>query len=329
MEQEFYRLSKLFQMQKNVSDQFTIFGAGSIGSLFAAKLALVGNRVTVIAREAHVRQIAARGLDLQTYHGQHLRIPLDAKTQLDKSTLLDQIIVSTKAYDNKTAYREICNVIDPQNAQQIKLILLQNGVGNENPYEQLFPQQNIYRLLTTEAAILESPGQVIHTGGGQTILVRRDSVCNSYETWLAKTFSSSGLPCQVSTDFEKSIWTKLLINIPINPLGAIYRVKNGQLLQRREIYCRFEKLIIESISVLEAKSIKTAFKNPLEEIKEIVRKTANNKCSMLRDLEQGKPTEIDYINGVIIALAKEIGMQVEENTRVVRQVKALERPKIV
>jgi len=50
---------------------------------------------------------------------------------------------------------------------------------------------------------------------------------------------------------------------------------------------------------------------------------------MLRDLEQGKPTEIDYINGVIIALAKEIGMQVEENTRVVRQVKALERPKIV
>ncbi len=315
-------------MLRNVSDQFTVFGAGSIGSLFAGKLALAGNRVTVIAREAHVRQIAARGLDLQTFHGQHIRIPLDAKIQLDKSTLLNQIIVSTKAYDNKTASREIYNALDPQNSQKIKLILLQNGVSNENPYEQLFPPQNIYRLLTTEAAFLKSPGQVIHTGEGQTILVRRDSVSDSYETWLAKTFTSSGLPCQVSTDFEKSVWTKLLINIPINPLGAIYRVNNGQLLQRREIYRRFEKLINESIAVLEAKSIKTAFKDPLEEIKEIVRKTANNKCSMLRDLEQGKPTEIDYINGVIIALAKEIGLQVAENSRVVRQIKALERSKI-
>ncbi|MFX0195050.1 MAG: ketopantoate reductase family protein [Candidatus Hodarchaeota archaeon] len=316
-------------MLKNESDQFTIFGAGSIGLLFAAKLALAGNKVTVIARETHVRQIVAKGLGLQTFTGESLNIPLEAKTQLDKSTPLDQIIISTKAYDNETACNAIKNILNPKKTQRVKLILLQNGVGNEKPYEQFFPQQNIYRLLTTEAALLENPGQVVHTGEGQTILVRRDSGSGSYETHLSKMLTSSGLPCQVSTDFEKSIWTKLLINIPINPLGAIYRVNNGQLLQRKEILRRFEKLVNESITVLAAKSIKTTFKNPLEEIKEVVKKTANNKCSMLRDLEQGKLTEIDYINGAIIALARELGIQVEENTRVVRQVKALEQLKII
>lgn len=324
----FYRLLKLFQMSRKENAQFTIFGAGSIGSLFAAKLALAGNRVTIIAREAHVRQIITKGLELQTFQGENFCIPLGAKTHLNKSTPLDQVIISTKAYDNKTACSAIKDILDAKNSQRIKLILLQNGVGNEKPYEQFFPHQNIYRLLTTEAALLESPGRVIHTGEGQTILVRRDNGGGSYEKRLAKIFTSSGLPCEVSTNFEKSIWTKLLINIPINPLGAIYQVKNGQLLQQREIRCRFEKLVNEAINVLKAKSIKTTFKDPLEEIKEVVRKTANNKCSMLRDLEQGKLTEIDYINGAIIALARELGIQVEENIRVVRQVKALEHLKI-
>jgi len=316
---------KLFQMLRNEKAHFTIFGAGSIGSFFAAKLALAGNKVTAIAREEHARQIAAQGLTLHSCHGEIIHIPLEVKGKIDANMPLSQVIISTKAYDNEKACSEIRNVLDSQDIPQIKIILLQNGVGNEKPYEQIFLKQNIYRLLTTEAATLRRPGQVVHTGKGKSILVRRDSGSNGYERWLAEVLTSSGLQCQMSIDFEKSVWTKLLINVPINPLGAIYRVTNGQLLQQKKILHRFEKLVTESITILDAKPIKTAFKDPLEEIKDVARKTANNKSSMLRDLERGKLTEIDYINGAIIALANELGMHAKENIQAVRQVKALER----
>ena len=309
----------------NRNAQFTIFGAGSIGSLFAAKLALAKNKVTVIARDEHAQQIVSKGLSLRSFQGEHIRVPLDAKTQLDETTSMKQIIISTKAYDNETACSEIYNILEPRDKHQIKLILLQNGIGNETPYEQFFPKSNIYRLLTTEAAILVKPGYVVQTGEGKTILTRRDSGIGEYSRWLAEVLTSSGLQCNVSTDFEKSVWTKLLINASINPLGAIYRVKNGELLKRREILQRFENLVTESVKFLDAMSIKTTFIDPFEEIKDVARKTANNKSSMLQDLERGKRTEIEYINGAIVALGEELGMQAKENSEVVREVKALEQ----
>jgi len=303
---------------------FTIFGAGSIGSLFAAKLALAGNHVTLFTRDEVARQISRYGLVLQTKQGTLQNVTIDTKFEFEARFLSSNLIIATKAYDNEA----VCNIIKPyintNNKPRFKIILLQNGVGNENIYEQLFPRHNIYRLLTSEAASLLKPGHVAYTGTGKTIFVRRDSQSGNYEKWFAEVLTRSGLPCQVSTNFTESVWTKAVINAPINSLGAIYQVKNGQLLQTREILNRFEQIITESINILETKPIKTTLLNPLEEIKDVARNTAENKSSMLQDLERGKPTEIDYINGAIVALAKELKLDAKENIQTVKQIKELE-----
>jgi len=314
-------------MINNDNQQYTIFGAGSIGSLFAAKLAFAGYKVLVIARNKHVQQITTRGLGLQSLQGDICYIFLNAKTRLefDVSIPLDHIVVATKAYDNEMACRVIDSILSPQYRQSIRIFLLQNGVGNEAPYEQIFPRQNLYRLLTTEAALLIRPGLVAHTGKGLTHLVKKEGKFDSFGTKFVEALSQAGIPCHMTPEYEQRVWTKLIINAAINPLGAIYKVKNGQILQQNEILQRFEKLVKESMAILDAKPIKTSFKDPLDEIKDVIRKTANNKSSMFQDLERGKPTEIDYINGAIINLAEELGLPAKENHRTIQQIKNLEQ----
>ncbi len=311
-------------MIRNEREHFTIFGAGSIGSLFAAKLALAGNHVTLFTRKGIARHIRRFGLTLQTNQGSLQNVTVDTQFEFEARFLRSNLIIATKAYDNEA----VCNIIKPylntKNKSHFKIILLQNGVGNEHIYEQVFQRQNIYRLLTSEASSLLKPGHVVYTGTGKTILVRRDSLSDNYAEWLVEVLTTAGLPCQVSTNFTESIWTKAVINAPINSLGAIYQVKNGQLLQTREILNRFEQIITESINILKMKPIKTILQNPIKEIKDVARNTAENKSSMLQDLERGKPTEIDYINGAIVALAKELKMDATENIQTVKQIKTLE-----
>lgn len=69
------------------------------------------------------------------------------------------------------------------------------------------------------------------------------------------------------------------------------------------------------MAILDAKPNATSFENPLEEIKDVIRKTANNKSSLFQDLERGKYTDIDYINDTIVKLSEDLGLPAKENRR--------------
>jgi 2-dehydropantoate 2-reductase len=110
------------------------------------------------------------------------------------------------------------------------------------------------------------------------------------------------------------LWKKLAVNAVINPLTAILRVPNGELLHRPPL----DPLIAEIVE--EVWRVAARHKIPLptppelaEEVRRVCRGTASNRSSMLRDVEEGRPTEIDSINGAVVRLGRERGALVPAN----------------
>jgi 2-dehydropantoate 2-reductase len=124
----------------------------------------------------------------------------------------------------------------------------------------------------------------------------------------AELLTAAGLSTTVVRDIEERVWEKAIINAAINPLTALWRVPNGQLLntpEQREVAGR---LAHEAHAVAIAKGMHLVFDDPMAAVAAICNVSATNRSSMLQDVERGRPTEIDSINGVIVNEGRRLGV---------------------
>jgi 2-dehydropantoate 2-reductase len=121
------------------------------------------------------------------------------------------------------------------------------------------------------------------------------------------------------------IWGKLVINSAINPLTALLRVKNGELLERPSAREMMGTLARETAQIAEAEKIKLPFEDPVIAAEEVAHKTADNHSSMLQDVLRGAPTEIDAICGAIVKIGHKHGVSTPVNWACWQLVKAINR----
>ena len=121
-----------------------------------------------------------------------------------------------------------------------------------------------------------------------------------------------------------AIWTKMLANVAINALTAITGLYNGELLELEETKAVMLKAVDEAVAVAKAMGIKLLVDDPHEFVLGIARATATNKSSMLQDVERGRRTEIDAINGMIVHYGRELGIPTPVNEVLVAAVKGIE-----
>ena len=114
-----------------------------------------------------------------------------------------------------------------------------------------------------------------------------------------------------------------MVNAAINPLTALWRVPNGALLASADRRWLLARLVEEAANVARARGLVLPFEDPVAYTEGVCRSTAANRSSMLQDVERGRPTEIDSINGIIIAEGKRLGVHVGVNEVVWRLVRAL------
>ncbi len=229
-----------------------IIGAGAIGSLFGGYLAGVkSNRYSIdvvfFCRKAHAEVINQKGLkifidrDVKEIRG--IKAFKDEKffekqIEKDSSFGFDFLFLTTKAYDIKSVVVQYNKLIEKSRW----LIILQNGIGNEDIVIQHCPKSKIIRALTTNGAILNAPGELIHTGFGLTkmgfpflgdleIKARQDSKSNIRISFLRDLLNKAGLETVIVEDIVKECWEKVFINIGINAIGALTRLSNGKLLK--------------------------------------------------------------------------------------------------
>ena len=284
-----------------------ILGAGAIGCLWAAYWRQMGAEVTLIT---HTPRDTDR-LTL-TYKGgeTHYRVnTLTAEQLIDSNHCIDYLLVTTKAQHTVDALLHV----QPQLGSQATIAILQNGMASVEA-KQRFSEYNIYTAITTDGAYRRAPMDVVHAGRGNTFVD-----CDPHTAGLLP----SGLSIQACDDIDRRQWQKLAINCAINGLTAVYRCKNGQLLENPEAMQGLRALC-EEISAIAIAAGQAAAINELEaRVIETLTTTADNYSSMYQDIAHHRETEIDYLNGYLVAVAQQQGISCENNLKLIEQVKAL------
>jgi 2-dehydropantoate 2-reductase len=127
----------------------------------------------------------------------------------------------------------------------------------------------------------------------------------------------------VVDNIQSLVWGKLVVSSALNPLTALLRIKNGEILESPQAMVLMGKLAQETAKVAKAMGISLPFTNPERAVEEVARRTGENLSSMLQDVLRGMPTEIDAINGAVIQIAKNKNLQVPVNQTMWSLIKAI------
>jgi 2-dehydropantoate 2-reductase len=181
--------------------------------------------------------------------------------------------------------------------------------------------------VTAQGANLVSPGHVIHAGSGLTRIGFLKSAGFGTSLQLAQVcnlLNACGMETAIVDGILNYVWSKLLINAGINALTAIHQCPNGKLLESDDMVAKLTAAVKEGEAVAQAMGIILP-EDPLAMTIDVCKKTARNISSMLQDVRNSRPTEIDSINGEIVAAGKTHNVPVPVNEELVRQIKTIEK----
>ena len=288
-----------------------VFGAGAIGSLYAAKLS-AHHTVTVIARPGHAEAIARDGLRVIGRESFTSRLHAAAFVgALPPDTL---VLLTTKVNDNRQAAAALAAVVQDDTI----VLCVQNGLGSEEVVKDAIGGRClVLRAITQFGAIFREPGVVDFKVAGHTLIE-----AGPRSQGVADLLTASGLDGRVSSAIRTEIWRKLIFNCVINPITAIVGSEVGGIADPR--LDPLKRLVIdECLQVGAADGVR--FDEDFVQTITDVFGGSRNVASMRQDLLKRKPTEIDFMNGAVVALGRQHGIDCPVNAALVAIVKAMER----
>ena len=297
--------------------RFLVFGAGAVGSVFAARLA-ARHPVAVVARGARLAQIARDGIRVEGETEAAIRPPAAPLARELADFRPDYVLVTVKAHATRAAVPSL----EPLGRRLVR-VSLQNGLGNEEALAAGgYP---VIAAVSNNGATLRESGRVFHAGLGEVILSGFEAVSDPQVGRLARCLSEAGFPVERVPDIRKPLWDKTILNAAVNPVTALLGLRTGQLLRDPGTERLLRMLVREAVAVARAEGVPTSESEIWDLIRRIVARTAGNKTSMLQDLERGARTEIEAMNGAIVARGAEHGIETPWNRLMLRLVRARER----
>jgi 2-dehydropantoate 2-reductase len=293
-----------------------VLGTGALGCVFAARLAAVAETWMLGSWAEGIAAVRARGVVV--HEGDSTwRAPVSAVDDPAQAPQADLALVLTKSYQTPRAAQWARAVL----ARGGLALTLQNGLDNVPRLAEVLGTERVIAGITFEGATLLGPGEVRHAGRGLTCLGAPPESGQGVHSWT-DLLRRAGFDAQAAPHIDGLLWGKAVVNAAINPLTALWRVTNGDLLsgERRELLAA---LVDEAASVAGACGINLPYDDAVRRAEEVCRATAGNRSSMLQDVERGRRTEIDSINGVIVAAGRRQGVSAPLNDLVWRLVRAL------
>jgi len=298
-----------------------IVGPGAMGCLFAGLLIESGHDVWLLDKNPQrAKKLSQTGLHLEGIGGRRV-VELKATSNPYDVVTPDSVFIWAKAYDTLNAVK----MVQPIFSNHTQVISLQNGLGNLETIAQVVEPEKIIGGITSHGATLIDVGHIRHEGKGDTIIGRINRRIDDDLLKIANLLSEAKIKTKVSSDIEGTIWSKLIINAAINPLTAITRLKNGQLLASEETRRLLDLVVEESGKIVKQAGISLAYSNIKDKAYDVCKMTAQNTSSMLQDILRGKRTEIDSINGAIVEKAKELNIDSPVNEILTGLIKTLEK----
>jgi 2-dehydropantoate 2-reductase len=298
--------------------KIAVVGAGAVGGYFGGLLARAGAPVVMIGRPAFVEAVRENGLFLDTLHFQE-SVRVEASTELSAARGAEIVLFCVKTTDNAATARALAPLLTPG----ALVLSLQNGVDN---VEQIGAAAGIAALpaVVYVAASVPEPGRVKHVGRGDLVI----GPPNETTERVAALFSHANVPCRISQNIEGELWTKLIWNCALNAVSALGRAKYGQVSRSADAWKVVETAVYEVLAVARAANIhppgledpKAALAGALK----IATQMAEALSSTAQDLNRGKRTEIDSLNGYVARRGAELGVPTPVNHTLYALVKLAE-----
>lgn len=299
-----------------------IVGAGSLGCLFAAILTEGGADILLYdLNQKKVEHINKRGILVRDINGEERRVAVKAISDLAEATEIELILILVKSYNTNLVAQNIAKHYHPE----MKILTLQNGLGNVEIIRTHIPEGKVFAGVTYQGAMTLDWGYVYHTGNGLTIIAPCENGELPISMDLARFFNNFGVSAGATSDFDAISWKKLVVNSAINPVSAIHHMKNGDLPKDPDAVRDMASLVVEGVTVAQKVGVPLNYGEMWGTVLETCRETAENKSSMLVDIESARQTEIEAINGSIIRIGEKYGLDTPTNTAVFRKVMAMQR----
>jgi len=299
--------------------KIAVIGAGSIGGLVGAKLALAGEAVTFIVRGANLKTIRERGFTLIGADGSRQEVRnLQATDDYAQAGVQDVVILAMKAHQVQDVLDRLPQLLGPDTL----VVPMQNGIPywyfdhhggalagtpiqNVDPGGRILaaisPRQVIGCVVYPAAELLE-PGVVQHIEGDRFPLGELDGSTTERVTRLSEVFIRAGFKAPVLDNIRAEIWLKLWGNLTFNPISSLAHATLADI-------CQFplsRELAASMMTEAQAVALKLGitFRVSLEKRIAGAEKVGKHKTSMLQDIEAGRAPEIDALVGSVIELAR-------------------------
>ncbi|MEQ8264295.1 2-dehydropantoate 2-reductase [Pseudohaliea sp.] len=299
-------------MTDDTATPWHILGAGAMGTLFAHRLEAAGVPVVLVAREAGTMLVHT----LRSANGDSER-EFAVEGPASPGTVR-RLLVTVKAPSVTAAVA----ALGPRLAADAVVVVLANGRGYREALAPCLGGRPLYRGVTSEGAWRESASVTVHAGEGRT------SIGNPAGEPLPPRWFTAGpgrLP-RVGWDaaIEQALWEKLAVNCVINGITALHGCRNGALLTDPAARRDCEALLLETVAALRALGRPQLAAALPGTVAAVLRATAANRSSMLADRLAGRETEIDYINGFLVARCAAQGGRLPHHTALLERVRALQ-----
>jgi 2-dehydropantoate 2-reductase len=283
-------------------ERVAIVGAGAMGSLFAARLALDGAEVTVIdVDDTRLTAMARDGITLVD----------DAAAQVARVGALraeafagsvDLVIVFTKTMHTAAAVRSVAHLAGPDTLA----LTLQNGIGNAEILAEVFGDSRVLVGATDLPADLHPPARVSSLGKGAIWL--GSMIANiAAVSAVADRFNRAGLITQVEPDILIRVWEKLAFNAALNAMATITGFTVGEM--NTDAGRRLTAAVVGEVArVAHAQAIRVDAAAITAKIDHALATHGPHKASMLQDRLAGRPTEIEAINGAVVRAGAAAGV---------------------
>ncbi len=288
-----------------------VVGGGNVGVLLAYALVSSSTRPSVyvlVRNPQYLKLFREEGIKIVTPDGMSLRLErvhFISYDDLRRLGLFDLIIVATKAYDSLEAVKHVREFLRSGGV----LVTCQNGLRSyEEALEILGPDKTAAMVLNH--GVYRLGNREFKWIGGSTSYLGGKGISRELLSSIASLLKV--LSVQVVDDIEPYRWLKLAVNAAINPLTAIYEVRNKLIIIDENLFKIAAMVVAETQRVAEKYGVMMPA-DPLKEVVRVAEATGENYSSMLQDIIWGKRTEVDYINGEVVVRGRRVGVSTPVN----------------
>ena len=320
-------------MDQSQNPSYLIYGAGALGSVLGGFLQKIGRRVTYAGRGAHFQALQEHGLKITGIWGEHFIPPeeIDALTSAEASRKrYSTILLCVKSKDTKTAASQAAPLLQEDGI----MVSIQNGLNNWEAISQSVGEERTVGARVIFGAEIPIPGQARVTVNADDVLLGEPfgTVNRPLLQTLQEDLNLSGIPARIvgKDEIWAALWGKVLYNCSLNPLGAILEVPYGKLGDNEETRNIIKIIIKEIFLVCQALGVTLPYRGADEYYRYLLETqlppTAGHRASMLQDIQAGRKTEIDALNGAISRYAEKLGISTPYNDLLTNLIKFREKP---